>query len=87
MATPYSSGNVTPLAQPAPDTDEMPVVRKIGLSDLHDALRLGWDRVHQRLGLTKLFYDRFTPALAASDFAIRPGRLDNALDFLAVCRA
>lgn len=51
------------------------------------ALRLGWDRVHQALGLTAAFYDRFTPALAASDFAVRAGRLDTALDFLAVCRA
>jgi SAM-dependent methyltransferase len=50
------------------------------------ALRLGWDRVHKRLGLTKPFYDRFTPAIAASDFALRPGNLDAALDFLAVCR-
>ncbi len=55
------------------------------------ALRLGWDSVHQRLRLTKPFYDRFTPAIAASDFAIRdcaatPERLDRALDFLAVCR-
>jgi 2-polyprenyl-3-methyl-5-hydroxy-6-metoxy-1,4-benzoquinol methylase len=51
------------------------------------ALRLGWDHVHRRLGLTATFYDRFTPALAASDFAVRPGQLDKALDFLAVCRA
>jgi uncharacterized membrane protein len=43
MATPYSSCNVTPLAQPAPDTVAIPVVRKIKLSDLHDALRLGWE--------------------------------------------
>ena len=43
MATPYSSGNVTPLAQSAPDTAAIPVVRKIRLSDLHDALRLGWE--------------------------------------------
>jgi SAM-dependent methyltransferase len=50
------------------------------------ALRLGWDRVHERLGLTKPFYDRFTPAIAASDFALRPGNLDAALDFVAVCR-
>ncbi|MDQ6803890.1 MAG: class I SAM-dependent methyltransferase [Actinomycetota bacterium] len=51
------------------------------------ALRLGWDRVHRRLGLTAPFYDRFTPALASSDFAVRCGRLDKALDFLAVCRS
>ncbi|HEY5317840.1 MAG TPA: methyltransferase domain-containing protein [Solirubrobacteraceae bacterium] len=58
--------------------------RKLRAHEL--ALRLGWDRVHRRLGLTAPFYDRFTPALAASDFAVRPGRLDTALDFLAVCR-
>ena len=41
MATPYS-GNVTPLAQPAQDT-AVPVIRKIGLPDLREALRLGWE--------------------------------------------
>jgi 2-polyprenyl-3-methyl-5-hydroxy-6-metoxy-1,4-benzoquinol methylase len=50
------------------------------------ALKLGWDTVHQRLGLTKPFYDRFTPAIAASDFRLESGDLDRALDFLAVCR-
>src|SRR6185312_16305865 len=50
------------------------------------ALRFGWDRVHKRLGLTQRFYDRFTPAISSSDFALRPTRLDRALDFLAVCR-
>jgi 2-polyprenyl-3-methyl-5-hydroxy-6-metoxy-1,4-benzoquinol methylase len=59
--------------------------RKLRAHEL--ALRLGWDRVHRCLGVTASFYDRFTPALAASDFAVRPGRLDKALDFLAVCRA
>ena len=58
--------------------------RKLRAHEL--ALRLGWDRAHKRLGLTKPFYDRFTPAIAASDFALRPGNLDAALDFLAVCR-
>ena len=57
---------------------------------LHEhALRLGWDALHPRLGLTRRFYDWFTPALAASDFALRAARrreLDRALDFLAVCR-
>ncbi|HEX5146794.1 MAG TPA: methyltransferase domain-containing protein [Conexibacter sp.] len=51
------------------------------------ALSLGWDRAHRALGVTRAFYDRFTPAIAASDFALRPGQLDRALDFLAVCRA
>ncbi len=54
------------------------------------ALRLGWDRVHRRLGLTSRFYDRFTPAIDVSDFRLRGGEhadLDGALDFIAVCRA
>jgi 2-polyprenyl-3-methyl-5-hydroxy-6-metoxy-1,4-benzoquinol methylase len=61
--------------------------RKLRVHEL--ALRLGWDAVHKRLGLTKRFYDRFTPAIAASDFRLDPDprRLDRALDFLAVCRA
>ncbi|HTB01890.1 MAG TPA: DUF2189 domain-containing protein [Bradyrhizobium sp.] len=42
MATPYP-GNVTPLAQPAQDNAAGPIIRTIGLSDLHDALRLGWE--------------------------------------------
>jgi 2-polyprenyl-3-methyl-5-hydroxy-6-metoxy-1,4-benzoquinol methylase len=57
--------------------------RKLRAHEL--ALRLGWDAAHARLGLTKPFYDRFTPAIAASDFALRPGPLERALDFLAVC--
>lgn len=50
------------------------------------ALACGWDQVHARLRITKPFYDRFTPAIATGDFALRIGRdLDRALDFLAVC--
>jgi SAM-dependent methyltransferase len=51
------------------------------------ALRLGWDRFHPRLGLTKPFYSRFVPAIASSDFALRDRDLEGALDFLAVCHA
>jgi SAM-dependent methyltransferase len=50
------------------------------------ALRLGWDRVHPALGLTRPFYARFVPAISERDFALRDGPLDRALDFLAVCR-
>jgi 2-polyprenyl-3-methyl-5-hydroxy-6-metoxy-1,4-benzoquinol methylase len=50
------------------------------------ALKLGWDAVHRRLRLTKPFYDRFTPAIASSDFTLRAAPLDESLDFLAVCR-
>jgi SAM-dependent methyltransferase len=62
--------------------------RKLRAHEL--ALRLGWDTVHARLGLTRRFYDWFTPAIATSDFALRArpeADLDRALDFIAVCRA
>jgi SAM-dependent methyltransferase len=59
--------------------------RKLRVHEL--ALRIGWDALHKRLGITRLFYDRFTPAIASSDFELRDSGLDGALDFLAVCRA
>jgi 2-polyprenyl-3-methyl-5-hydroxy-6-metoxy-1,4-benzoquinol methylase len=49
----------------------------------------GWDALHRRLGITKPFYDRFTPAISVRDFALREGgdgSLERALDFLAVLR-
>ena len=56
----------------------------------HDwALKLGWDRVHPRVGLTGWFYGWFTPAISAGDFRLRagaPAALQGALDFVAVCR-
>jgi 2-polyprenyl-3-methyl-5-hydroxy-6-metoxy-1,4-benzoquinol methylase len=61
--------------------------RKLALHAL--ALKLGWDRIHKVLRLTKPFYDRFTPAIAARDFQLRLGdddALERALDFVAVCR-
>jgi 2-polyprenyl-3-methyl-5-hydroxy-6-metoxy-1,4-benzoquinol methylase len=57
--------------------------RKLRVHEL--ALRLGWDALHPRLRITRPFYDWFTPAIAASDFVLRTDRLDEALDFLAVC--
>jgi SAM-dependent methyltransferase len=60
--------------------------RKLRVHEL--ALKLGWDAVHPRLGLTKPFYGWFTPAIKASDFVLlrEPGAsLDRALDFIAVC--
>jgi SAM-dependent methyltransferase len=62
--------------------------RKLRAHEL--AIRAGWDRVHPALRITKPFYDRFVPAIAASDFALRPeagADLDRALDFVAVCHA
>ena len=42
MATPYQ-GNVTSLTQSGQDAAAAPVIRTIGLSDLHRALQLGWE--------------------------------------------
>jgi SAM-dependent methyltransferase len=58
--------------------------RRLRLHEL--ALRGGWDAVHARLGLTRWFYDRFTPAISARDFALATHGLERALDFLAICR-
>jgi 2-polyprenyl-3-methyl-5-hydroxy-6-metoxy-1,4-benzoquinol methylase len=60
--------------------------RKLRIHEL--ALRAGWDAVHARLRLTGPFYDRFTPAIATSDFDLRAAPdadLDRALDFVALC--
>ena len=54
------------------------------------ALRAGWDNVHRALRVTKPFYDRFTPAISASDFRLYDESqrdLAGALDFVAVCRS
>jgi SAM-dependent methyltransferase len=58
--------------------------RKLRAHEL--ALRAGWDRVHAALGITKPFYDRFTPAISTRDFALRRRGLERALDFVAVLR-
>jgi uncharacterized membrane protein len=42
MATPYPE-NVAQLGQRTADATITPVIRKIGLADLHDAFRLGWE--------------------------------------------
>ncbi len=57
--------------------------RKLRIHEL--AIKVGWDPVHKRLGLTKPFYDRFTPAISASDFRLGTEGLQGALDFVAVC--
>ena len=57
--------------------------RKLRAHEL--AIRLGWDRVHRAVRLTKPFYDRFIPAISAADFRLRDGDLDRALDFVAIC--
>ena len=59
--------------------------RKLRAHEL--AIKAGWDRVHPALGLTQRFYGRFVPAIDERDFALRAGRLERALDLLAVCRS
>jgi SAM-dependent methyltransferase len=58
--------------------------RKLRLHEL--AIKVGWDDLHKRLGFTKRFYDRFIPAISASDFRLAPDGLEGALDFIAICR-
>jgi 2-polyprenyl-3-methyl-5-hydroxy-6-metoxy-1,4-benzoquinol methylase len=58
--------------------------RKLRAHEL--AIRVGWDSLHPKLGLTKRFYDWFTPAISVRDFRFGDRRLDKALDFLAVLR-
>jgi SAM-dependent methyltransferase len=59
--------------------------RRLRLHELAIA-HAGWDAIHARLGITARFYDRFTPAISQRDFALRRGRLERALDLLAVLR-
>jgi 2-polyprenyl-3-methyl-5-hydroxy-6-metoxy-1,4-benzoquinol methylase len=83
----YRAGEFRDLCESSFDRVELLGVfhaRKLLLHDL--ALRVGWDDLHRRLGLTERFYGWFVPAISARDFAVRPGRLDRALDFLAVLR-
>src|SRR4051812_21396559 len=58
--------------------------RKLRLHEL--AIKRGWDDLHPRLGITRPFYEWFTPAISERDFVLRHGGLDRALDFLAVLR-
>jgi SAM-dependent methyltransferase len=59
--------------------------RKLRAHEL--AIRLGWDRIHPVLRITKPFYDRFVPAISAHDFTLRDTGLERALDFVAICHA
>jgi SAM-dependent methyltransferase len=82
----YCAGEFAELCRGAFDNVEVLGLfhaRKLRVHEL--ALALGWDAVHARLGITGRFYDWFTPAIATSDFALRPARLEQSLDFLAVC--
>jgi SAM-dependent methyltransferase len=87
----YTAAEYRELLEPHFDSVELYGLfhaRKLRVHEL--ALKAGWDRVHKALRLTKPFYGWFTPAIAASDFELRPEagcNLDRALDFVAVCHS
>jgi SAM-dependent methyltransferase len=87
----YTAGEYRELLEPRFASVELYGLFHAGRLRAHElAIRLGWDRVHPLLRITRPFYDRFVPAISASDFALRPEaecHLDRALDFVAVCRA
>jgi SAM-dependent methyltransferase len=84
----YDAGQYRELLEPHFQSVELLGLfhaRKLRAHEL--AIKAGWDRIHPALHITKPFYDRFIRAITASDFRLRSGDLDKALDFLAVCRA
>ncbi len=85
----YTLAEYRALLEPHFSRVEVLGVFHAGKLRVHElALRLGWDRVHRALHLTKPFYDRFVGAITSSDFKVTAGGdLEGALDFLAVCHA
>ncbi len=83
----YTAAEYRALLEPHFGSVEILGLDHVGKLRIHElALKLGWDRVHKTLRITDLFYDRFTPSISESDFELRPGDLDSALDFVAICR-
>jgi SAM-dependent methyltransferase len=86
----YTIGEYRELLGPAFSEVEVLGLFHAGKLAVHErAIGLGWDRLHRALRITKPFYDRFTPAISASDFVLRDENeadLSRALDFVAVCR-
>jgi hypothetical protein len=86
----YTIAEYREVLEPAFGSVEVFGLFHTGKLAVHErAIALGWDRVHSLLRITKPFYDRFTPAISAADFELRPegeADLDKALDFVAVCR-
>jgi hypothetical protein len=85
----YTLAEYRALLEPHFSRVEVLGVFHAGKLRLHElALRLGWDRVHGALRLTRPFYGRFVPAISSADFKVTgTGELERALDFLAVCHA
>ena len=75
----YTIGEYRELLEPAFSSVEILGLFHAGKLAIHErAISLGWDHVHRALRLTKPFYDRFTPAISAADFALRPAGVDRA---------
>jgi SAM-dependent methyltransferase len=85
----YTAGEYRALLEPHFASVEILGVFHARMLRAHEvALRLGWDRIHPLVRLTRPFYGRFVPAISSADFRISAdGNLDRALDFLAVCHA
>ena len=67
----YTIEEYRELLEPAFAEVEVRGLFHAGKLAVHErAIGLGWDRVHRLLRLTKPFYDRFTPAISASDFSL-----------------
>lgn len=83
----YTESEYRELLEPHFSSVEILGLHHAGKLRVHQwALNAGWDRVHKALGLTGLFYDRFTPAISVADFILTDADPDKALDFLAICR-
>jgi SAM-dependent methyltransferase len=85
----YTAAEYLELLEPRFSRVELFGLRHARRLRVHElAIGAGWDRLHRALRITKPFYDRFVPAIASSDFALRPAAaadIDRALDFVAVC--
>ncbi|MGH2922941.1 MAG: class I SAM-dependent methyltransferase [Solirubrobacterales bacterium] len=84
----YDEGEYRRLLEPHFDRVELLGLfhaRKLRAHEL--AIRVGWDRLHPALRITKPFYDRFLPAISAKDFRLGTDDLDRALDFVAICES
>lgn len=82
----YDIGQYRELLAPHFDSVEVLGLFHARKLKVHEtAIRFGWDRFHRATHLTKPFYDRFIPAISASDFTLRPDGLEKALDFVAIC--
>ena len=82
----YTPAEYRALLEPCFERVEVLGLFHTGKLRAHElALRLGWDRVHPALRLTRPFYGRFIAAISSSDFTLRTSDLDGALDLVAVC--